>query len=142
MSTDDRGPDPASDDSRFPPRGAASPPAPLMPGVVEVELRPGLGAQALSTLGEAAPGLTAQDGALGPLNAVLQKHQVREVVPALAAQPPSGLTAAVMRPVLPDVSGLFSLRFPDDADIVAIARELAQLPEVMRAVPVPRARPP
>jgi subtilisin family serine protease len=142
MSTDDRRPDPASDDSRFPPRGAASQPSPLVPGVVEVELRPGLGAQALSTLGETAPGLTAQDGALGALNAVLQKHQVREVVPALAAQPPSGLTAAVMRPALPDVSGLFSLRFPGDADIAAIAGELAQLPEVMRAVPVPRARPP
>jgi subtilisin family serine protease len=93
------------------------------PGKVQVEWQ----SDSFDVAHEKIAGLDAADGAMSPLQQVLKKWGFRG---SESAFPPEG---ADFEPLVP----VEELQFPDDADVVSIARELSELPEVAAAGPVP-----
>jgi hypothetical protein len=134
--------------SRFPPGGAATPPSQPVwePGLVEVEfseqVRPELVDTGTGPIGLRSP--AAVD--LSPLNQVLQRHGLQRAEPSITTTPQAATQAqsvALQRGIdVPHYGNFVTLHFPPGEDPRQIAQELNQLPEVVRAVPVPRALPP
>jgi len=142
----DKGP-PEGDDPRFPPGDSAAgsfPPPSWEPGVVEIQLRSGVGpAVVTGATDEAAAEIRSlADADLSGLNSVLQQYGLqqaestfqRSTEPDVAA-PPGEFGVSYRQDFV-------TLHFPPDSDTVQIADDLERLPEVERAVPIPRAIPP
>ena len=125
----------------------AVPPDAFEPGVVEVEFREGVRPQ----LVPATRGLGAQIASpvgvnLAGLNQILQNHRLERAESSfLIAEAEATQAQAVAQQrgaTVPNLASFVTLYFPADADTQGIARELGRLPEVERAVAVPKAIPP
>jgi len=141
-------PTPATD-TRFPQATAPAAAAPSFePGLIEVQFRAGGAAEMLPQVAGIAPPAGIPTG----VQSVLQRHGVQAVessfgipserLAAMAAQPASRAVAEEEGPAGLDRANFFQLQFPAGADLVQIAAELRELPEIVRAVPVPKAIPP
>jgi hypothetical protein len=123
-------------------------PAPAWePGVVEVEFKDGVtptitAGELGATVRALAPGDTDPDG----LARILRAHGLERAEPSLEIPPVEAAavqTSARAQGIeLPNLAAFVTLHFPPNADTPGIARELAALESVARAVPVPRAIPP
>lgn len=141
--------DEALDPQRFPPRDRAAgttPTAAFVPGVVEVELRDGLQVEIVTT-GDASPTVESRSRAdVSGLNEVLQRHALTAAEPSIVISEQEASTARAMAQQqgidVPSLANFVTLHFPPGADTQQIAQELNAVPEVIRAVPVPEARPP
>jgi subtilisin family serine protease len=128
------------------PPGSVPPPS-WEPGVVEVEFKEGVRPE-ITAESEGAPSAIRSSARadLSTLNQILQRHQLVKAEPSLQTSPEQAAEAqAVARQKGADVPYLGSfvtLHFPAEADTPGIAAELRRLPEVERAVPVPKAIPP
>lgn len=115
------------------------------PGVVEVEFRHSVSPE-IAAAAAAADAITSAAGAdLASIHEVLQRHAVTRVEPSFRAsvtEAAAGDTVLNRDPTVPPLDSFVTLYFPPEADLAAVAQELNQLPEVERAVPVPRAIPP
>ncbi len=139
-----------ANDARFPRATAPGAAATAFePGLIEVQFRSGGAAEMLPQIAGIAP----PGGIPTRVQSVLQRHGVQAVessfgipsdrLAAIAAQPASLAAAeAAEGPAGLDRANFFQLRFPAEADLGQIAAELRQLPEIERAVPVPKAIPP
>src|SRR5215212_5358657 len=150
MPSEDREP-PDSDTPRFGPTDRAPgtlPPPSWEPGVVEVQLRDDVQPNIIRTEEAGAPVEigSAQGVNLTELNQILRQYQLQRAEATFQRSPgEASETQAVARQQgveLPSLLNFVTLRFPADADTPRIAQELNRLPEVERAVPVPRAIPP
>ena len=117
------------------------------PGVVEVQFRQGVVPSIVSaSTGAPLQIRAAAETPLDELNRILQQHGLLRAEPtfettheqATAAQ----ATAQAQGIDAPHLAHFVTLRFPDNADVHAIAAQLTSLPEVERAAPVPIALPP
>ena len=117
------------------------------PGVVEVQFRQGVVPSIVSaSTGAPLQIRAAAETPLDELNRILQQHGLLRAEPtfettheqATAAQ----ATAQAQEIDAPHLAHFVTLRFPDNADVHAIAAQLTSLPEVERAAPVPIALPP
>jgi hypothetical protein len=118
------------------------------PGLIEVQFRAGGAAEMLPQMAGIAP----PGGIPTRVQSVLQRHGVQAVessfgipsdrLAAIAAQPASLAAAEAEGPAGLDRANFFQLSFPAEADLGQIAAELRELPEIERAVPVPKAIPP
>jgi hypothetical protein len=136
---------------RFPPEGgSAADLAPQWePGLVEVEFREGVqpvvAAAGTASAGPAAPVVSAAGVALDGLHQVLARHQVVKAEKSISVGHEEALAAqATARSKgmdVPHLGNFVRLYFPASADVAAIAAELRDLPEVVRAVPVPQMLP-
>jgi Subtilase family len=145
--------DPAPPDfptSRFGPTGQppASVPSPSWePGVVEVQLRQTVQPES-APRGAAAPGEihSAENADLTAFNQTLRQYGLQRAELTFQASPEQAREAQAVGErqgmTLPNLMSFLTLHFPAEADTVQIAEALNQLPEVERAVPVPRAIPP
>jgi subtilisin family serine protease len=139
---------PDGDVPRFPPEDgtAGAPPAPSWePGVVEVQLREGVAPAVVTGTDEAPPEISSEvDADLSELNRVLQQYGLQQAEPTFqgSAGPEADSSAEPQAPDVPSLQSFVTLHFPPDADTVQIAGDLERLPEVERAVPIPRAIPP
>lgn len=128
--------------------------------VVEVELAAGADAVASGLTGDMAGFLGGIDGAAPPsgasLGGILRRHHLQEAKPvfsreqieeerrrraeaALGASVPEQISALER---MPPLGSFIRLRFPGNTPPAEITAELKQVPEVARAVVVPRAAPP
>jgi subtilisin family serine protease len=136
---------PALPTSRPPASGAVAAPA-WEPGVVEVEFRDDVAASV--ALGATAAVAIASAGGvdLSAVHEVLQRHGARRAEPSfrVSADEANNAQASALHqdPAAPNLRNFVTLHFSPDADVRAVAQELNLLPEVQRAVPVPRALPP
>ena len=131
------------------PTGA--PAAAWEPGEVEVQFRDGVAptvVAAAATRGAGAePTLRSPAGVdLTDFNRIVQAHGLERAEPTLNTPAEEAATAQTAARQLgmdiPNLASFVTLHFPDGSDTAQIARELEQLPEVVRAVPVPKAIPP
>lgn len=134
-----------------PPTGGEQgpPPAQWEPGVVEVQFRddvaPTVGSRSRS--GGVSAIESAATANLGEFNRVAQAHGLQqaepsrdpETAPAVRAR---GVGGEGEEEASSSAGSFLTLHFPEGADTQQIARELEALPEVVRAVPVPKAIPP
>lgn len=135
--------------NRFPPPDlppGTNPPATFEPGVVEVELRDDVRLQIVPAEG-APPTLASRtDVSLSALNEVLQRYQLEAAEPSIQIPEQEAATAQAVAQErganVPNLGNFVTLHFPPDTDTRQVAQELSQLPEVERAVAVPRALPP
>ncbi|MCA9473170.1 MAG: S8 family serine peptidase [Nitrospira sp.] len=117
------------------------------PGMVEVEFRDGVQPQ-LSSLPTGRSGMIASPsaGTLSNLNQKLQDYGLLHAEPSIQMSEQDAMTAQAFArgqdSNIPNLSSFITLHFPDTANTENIARELSQLPEIERAVAVPRAIPP
>ena len=136
--------------NRFPPPDlprAAIPPAAFEPGVVEVELRGDVRPQLTPPATDALPTIQSRAGGdLSGLNEILQRYGLEAAEPSIEIperEAAAAQSVARERGIdVPNLGNFVTLHFPPDTDTQQVARELSQLPEVERAVAVPRARPP
>ncbi|MET4639525.1 S8 family serine peptidase [Mycetocola sp. 2940] len=115
------------------------------PGVVEIQLREGVGAASVSqSTDEAAAEISSRANAdLSELNRALQQYGLQQAEPTFRrSEREDESTNAPSGSGVPSFLSFVTLHFAPDADTVTIARELERLPDVQRAVPVPRAIPP
>ena len=128
------------------------PPAQWDPGVVEVQFRDGVAptiatASDVRSTGSASAAVTSRTGAdLTEFNRIVQAHGLQQAEPTLQtlAEEANSVQASARQlgMEVPNLASFVTLHFPDGANTPQIARELEQLPEVLRAVPVPIAVPP
>ena len=128
-----------------------TPAAAWEPGEVEVQFRDGVAptvVAAAATRGAGAePTLRSPAGVdLTDFNRIVQAHGLQRAEPTLNTPAEEAATAQTAARQLgmdiPNLASFVTLHFPDGSDTAQIARELEQLPEVVRAVPVPKAIPP
>ena len=140
-----------SEADRFPPANlpaGAAPPAAFEPGVVEVEFRDEVRPQVVATAAAGAAAAIASPAALdlSGLNEILQRYQLERAEPSIEISEPEAAAAQEFAQqqgvAVPNLGSFVTLHFPPDTDTQSVARELSQLPEVERAVAVPRALPP
>ena len=117
------------------------------PGIVEVEFQEGVRPEVTTTVTSLAPEIrSSAEANLTSLNQILQKYQLQkaegtfntpseEANRAQAVAKKKGLE-------VPNFGNFVTLHFPSNADTQSIAKELSQLSEVERAVPIPHAIPP
>jgi subtilisin family serine protease len=137
-------------DPRFgpPPRQAGEVPSPSWePGLVEAEFQEGVRPQLVAATTDTGPTVrTAGDDPLSELNALLRRFGLQRAEATFETDPAEAdliqRAAAERGEQIPNLGSFLTLVFPADADVVEIAEALSQLPEVERAVPVPRAIPP
>jgi len=135
--------------SRFPPPDlppGTIPPGAFVPGVVEVELRDDVRPH-IAPAEDARPTIASRTPVdLSGLNEILQRYRLEAAEPSIQLPEQEAATAqSVARDRgidVPNLGNFVTLRFPPDTDTRQVARELSQLPEVERAVPLPRAIPP
>ena len=123
------------------------PPGSWEPGVVEVEFREGIRPEISPAVANAPSELRSRAGAdVTPLNLILRQHRLQKAEPSFQASPQEAdraqATARQIGRALPNLGNFVTLHFPHDQNVQSIAQELNQLPEVERAVPIPRAAPP
>ncbi|WP_447600632.1 hypothetical protein [Nitrospira sp. Nam80] len=138
-----------SDAGRFPPSDASANPASafLEPGLVEVEFREGIKPHVAPAAADAPSAIMSDMGAnLSGLYEVLQRYRLdrAESTFQISAQSADAAqtTAHLQGVTVPNLANFVTLHFPAEADTQRIAHELAALPEVERAVAVPKAIPP
>ena len=151
MPSEDREP-PDSDTPRFGPTDRAPdtlPPPSWEPGVVEVQFQEGTRPEISATgaEGEAPAEIrSAEDVDLNELNRILRQYELQRAESTFQRSPEqaSEAQAEAQRQGIevPNFLSFVTLHFPAEANTEHIAEELNQLPEVERAVPVPRAIPP
>lgn len=139
----DRRTDPGA--PRFPGATAALP-ADASESVVEVRFREDVRPRRAvgSAADSSATTLRAAGASLDTLNTLLHRRQVRSVASSFRDPAPHvGAAAGVGVPMHsdPGLAPFVRLRFDAQADVRAIARELNELPEVLRAAVVPEAIP-
>ena len=127
------------------PGGQQAPPS-YEPGVVEVLFREGVSPGVIAG-GTASPGeIRSPSAALDDVNRILERYHVKRIEPTFHLDHESATTAqSVARDQgidVPHLAHFVTLRFPAGADVQAIARELSDLADVEKAVPVPIALPP
>jgi hypothetical protein len=136
--------------NRFPPPDRAQgefPPASLKPGIVEVEFRNGVRPQIIPS-GSQGPALVQSKSGenVSDFNQILQRHQLEKAEPSfLISEQAADLVQADSKEKgtdLPNLANFITLHFPEGSDTKTIAEELSRLPEVVRAVAVPKALPP
>ena len=138
------------DTNRFPPADkipAGNLPAVFEAGVVEVEFRHGVMPQiAPTSLGKAASISSPSEANLSELNKILKRYKLEQAEPSVATAEEELTTAhAAAREVddtVPHLANFVTMHFPAEADTQQIAQELSRLPEVERAVAIPKAIPP
>ena len=131
-------------------RSGDGPPNPtpesLEPGVVEVEFREGVSPQILAGARGASEITTPGEADLGRLNEILQEHRLEQAEPSFDTSEDEAAEAqSVARErgyTVPHFGNFVTLHFPPETDTLRVADELAQLPDVERAVAVPKAIPP
>jgi subtilisin family serine protease len=120
---------------------------PWEPGKIQVQFISGTQPEFNPSPGVLAPEIRSTASInLDRLNQILQQHGLRRAEPSFqeTSAPeniPANAKDAAARESL-DRAHFVTLHFPEDADLVRIAEELNQLPEVERAVPVPKVLPP
>ena len=129
----------------LPPGGR--PAAAWEPGVVEVEFRENVAPEVLAPSdGLAAEIRSPRAGELSALNQVLRRNGLLTAEPSFLRSPEEAAEAQVTARQagvdVPNLMNFITLHFAPDADVLRVAQELTQLPEVERAVPVPTAIPP
>ncbi|NUP13222.1 MAG: S8 family serine peptidase [Polyangiaceae bacterium] len=117
------------------------------PGVVEVQFREGVAPTIAAGAGAPVAFTTAAKAtSLDRFNEIARQHGMLSAEPSIDIDMAEATAAqAVARSQgvdVPHYANLVTLHFPNDADTVAIAAELRRLPEVERAIAVPRAIPP
>ena len=116
------------------------------PGIVEVEFRSGVQPEIVSAAEGRAQISSPSDADLSGLNDILQQHELQSAEPSflIEASEADELQASMQEQGedVPNLANFVRLQFPPDADTQEIARELAQLPEIERAVAVPKVLPP
>ena len=127
------------------PGGQQAPPS-YEPGVVEVLFREGVSPGVIAG-GTASPGeIRSPSAALDDVNRILERYHVKRIEPTFHLDHESATTAqSVARDQgidVPHLAHFVTLRFPAGSDVQAIARELSDLADVEKAVPVPIALPP
>jgi hypothetical protein len=136
--------------NRFPPPDRVEgdlPPASLEPGIVEVEFRDGVKPQVIPS-GTQGPVLVQSKSGenVSDLNQILQRHQLEKAESSfLISDQAADLAQAESKEKgaeVPNLSNFVTLHFPEGSDTKTIAEELSKLPEVVRAVAVPKALPP
>jgi subtilisin family serine protease len=133
---------------RFPPDDGATgalPPPSWEPGVVEVQLREGAGPAVVAVgTDEAAAEISSEAADLSELNRLLQQYGLQQAEPTFQRSEGSDVSsyAEPQSFDVPSLQSFVTLHFPPDADTVQIAGDLERVPEVERAVPIPRAIPP
>jgi subtilisin family serine protease len=135
---------------RFPPAGrapATRPSPSWRPGVVEVQLRQRIEPDLAPAGPEASQEIrSAENADLTAFNRTLRRHELQRAELTFQTPPEQALEAqeAGQRQgmAIPNLMSFVTLYFPAGADTERIAGELNELPEVERAVPVPRAIPP
>ena len=123
------------------------PPAAFEPGVVEVEFRDGVRPQIIPATAGAPSALASPAGVnLAGLNQILQNYQLERAESSFQTSEREAAEAQTVAQqqgaAVPNLGSFVTLHFPADADTQRIARELSRLPEVERAVAIPRAAPP
>lgn len=139
-----------SDAGRFGPDNlppGTVPPAEFEPGIVEVEFREGVQPRIMQVAAGARSAISSPAGvSLAGLNQILETYGVERAEPSFQTseeEATAAQTTALQRGIaLPNLCSFVMFYFPADADIQQIAREMSQLPEVERAVAVPKAIPP
>lgn len=130
---------------RFPDAANAGP-GRIVPGVVEVQLRPGVRPEFVRPPSSAAaPALTSANADLEALNAVVREYALVAAEPSFASAAGPDDKAAPAADVPGDgvdLRSFVTLYFPEGVDTEAVAARLRELPDVERAVPVPVAIPP
>ena len=137
-------------DARFRPTNlppGAVPPAAFEPGVVEVEFREGVRPRITAPTASAPSGIASPAGAdLGGLNQILQRYHLERAEPSFQTSEQEADQAQALAQQrgagVPNLVNFVTLHFPADADTQRIAQELSRLPDVERAVAVPKAIPP
>ena len=117
------------------------------PGVVEVEFQQDVRPSAVPTRTGAASEMQSAAGTrLRSLNQILTKNKLESAEPSLQTsmeEADRAQTAARTKGIdAPHLGNFITFHFPEDADTEKIAEELNQLPEVVRASPLPTALPP
>jgi len=134
---------------RFKPRGEAAPSTSLVgalePGAIEVEFEEGV--KPVIAGADAGEAFRSPSGAdLSMVNEVARRHQLVRAEPSIQAAPdpaaPSLAFSPGKRDEAPYAQKFMTLHFAAAANLEAICEELEELPEVRRAVPVPKAIPP
>ena len=128
------------------PSGAV-PPAVFEPGVVEVEFREGVRPQIIPATAGALPAIASPAGMnLGGLNQIFQRYRLERAESSFQTSEQEAAQAQAVAQqqgvAVPNLGNFVTLHFPADEDTQRIAQELGQLPEVERAVAVPKAIPP
>jgi hypothetical protein len=123
------------------------PPAAFEPGVVEVEFAEGVRPTIAARTTGAPAALASPTGAdLTDFNRILQRYQLERAESTFQTSEQEAThaqaTARGKGVAVPHFGSFVTLHFPEDADTRRIADELRQLPEVERAVAVPKATPP
>lgn len=121
--------------------------SPWVSGAVEIQLQEGLQPEVrMASNGAMCEFDVASDAsALGALNEMLLKNACRQAVPIFetTADEVAGARAMSLEPdvEVPDLSGFYTLYFPEGQDVRAIVEELRQLPEVLHAARLPTTKP-
>jgi hypothetical protein len=123
------------------------PPTTFEPGVVEVEFREGVRPNIIPATARSSSVISSpEDVDLTGLNQILQKYQLEKAEPSFQTSEQEAsrvqLVAKQQGVDVPNFGNFVTLHFPEDSDTQRIAQELSQLPEVERAVAVPKAIPP
>lgn len=126
---------------------ALSPERTREPGVIEVEFHQDVRPAVASDSGDQPAALRSSSrGELATFNRILQNHGLRRAESSFGLSTGEADTVQAMAAArgksLPHYGNFLTLHFPEKADVDKIAAELNALPEVARAVPVPRALPP
>jgi len=125
----------------------AVPPAAFEPGVVEVEFREGVRPQIIPATTGVPSAISSPAGVnLAGLNQILQNYQLERAESSFQTSEQEAAQAQAVAQqqgvVIPNLGSFVTLHFPANADTQRIAQELSRLPEVERAVAVPKAIPP
>jgi len=131
--------------ANLPPGGTL--PGGFEPGIVEVEFREGVKPQISAGTTGAPCSISSPSGVdLGGLNQILQHYQLERAECSFRTSEEDAAQAQAVAQqqgvAIPNMGNFVMLHFPLDADTQRIARELSLLPEVERAVAVPKAIPP
>lgn len=139
-----------SDSERFRPdtlTPGTAPPTALEPGLVEVELREGIGPKIISAAAGATHEIMSPAGvSLRGLNKILQQYKLERAESSFKIAESEAFSAQEVArrqgAHVPNLGNFVTLHFPAESDTRDIAQALNQLPEVERAVAVPKAIPP
>jgi hypothetical protein len=131
--------------ANLPPDSAPQPA--FEPGVVEVEFREGVRPQVLEAIEGAPSAIASAVGTeLAPLNEILVRYQIEGAEPSILTSEEAAAEAQAAAQEqgieVPNLGNFVTLHFPSDTNTQAVSEELSRLPEVERAVAVPKALPP
>lgn len=140
---------PAGGEDGLPRFGGGGTGGQYQPGLIEVQFRREIRPEVLASDLGAPAQFRSPSQELNAFNQIVQRHALVGAEPSIRDFPDESREAtATLAPGAepdadePDFSGFVRLHFPPDVDTAGVAAELAALPEVERAVPVPTYLPP